>query len=136
MGTRCDFYVGRGEQAEWLGSYPFDGYPDGVNDSILDATDEAAYRAAVAEKMKDARATTPDMGWPWPWNDSRTTDYAYAFEDSKVHCSRFGCEWFDPRKEPKETAEEDEKKAVFPNMEAVKNVTLGSRSGLIVVKLE
>lgn len=29
MGTRADFYVGRGKDAEWIGSVAFDGYPDG-----------------------------------------------------------------------------------------------------------
>ncbi len=28
MGTRADFYVGLGEQAEWLGSVAWDGNPD------------------------------------------------------------------------------------------------------------
>jgi hypothetical protein len=30
MGTRADFYVGRGPDAEWLGSVAMDGYPSGV----------------------------------------------------------------------------------------------------------
>jgi hypothetical protein len=30
MGTRADFYVGRGKDAEWLGSVAFDGYPSGT----------------------------------------------------------------------------------------------------------
>jgi hypothetical protein len=30
MGTRADFYVGRGETAEYLGSIAWDGYPDGL----------------------------------------------------------------------------------------------------------
>ena len=27
MGTRADFYVGRGDAAEWIGSIAYDGYP-------------------------------------------------------------------------------------------------------------
>jgi hypothetical protein len=30
MGTRADFYVGRGETAEWLGSIAWDGNPGGA----------------------------------------------------------------------------------------------------------
>jgi hypothetical protein len=30
MGTRADFYIGRGTEAEWLGSVAWDGYPGGV----------------------------------------------------------------------------------------------------------
>jgi len=30
MGTRADFYVGIGPEAEWVGSIAYDGYPDGV----------------------------------------------------------------------------------------------------------
>lgn len=32
MSTRADFYVGRGAEAEWIGSISWDGYPDGVDD--------------------------------------------------------------------------------------------------------
>lgn len=30
MGTRADFYVGKGPNAEWLGSTAMDGYPEGI----------------------------------------------------------------------------------------------------------
>ena len=35
MGTRADFYVGRGESAEWLGSVAWDGNPRGIDDPVL-----------------------------------------------------------------------------------------------------
>lgn len=35
MGTRADFYVGRGTEAEWIGSIALDGYPDGIPDDGL-----------------------------------------------------------------------------------------------------
>ena len=40
MGTRADFYVGKGKDSEWLGSIAWDWYPDGIPDNILDAESE------------------------------------------------------------------------------------------------
>jgi hypothetical protein len=132
LGTRADFYVGRGADAEWLGSVGQDGYPDGISDEILNATSEDEFRKAVADQKEDRHDfTSPEDGWPWLWDDSRTTDYAYAW-DGKVLASHFGYEWFDPRgPEPEE--ESGKVVAVFPNMATRKNVTFGRRSGLIVV---
>ena len=132
MGTRADFYVGRGEQAEWLGSIAWDGYPDGIEAAVLKAKTESTYRRLVV-RMIEGRddGTKPDQGWPWPWNDSRTTDYAYAFDGRKVHASAFGHEWFDPLKEQPEDTPES---AMFPDMSTRKNaVYSGKRSGLIVI---
>ena len=130
MGTRADFYIGTGPDAEWLGSLGFDGYridemeekhADKTKDhaacwQIKTAKDEANYRTAVADLLKlNDDATLPEQGWPWPWEDSHTTDYAYAFVDGA--CKPFpwgeGAEW--------------------PNMSERKNVTFGQRSGMIVV---
>lgn len=134
MGTRADFYVGRGVDAEWLGSIAWDGYPDGISDVVLKATTVADYRAAVAQFFSARKdVTLPEQGWPWPWNDSRTTDFAYAFAGEKVHGSCFGSAWFDPLKESEGPTNEHKKTAVFPDMTARLNVTLGPRSGLIVV---
>jgi hypothetical protein len=133
MGTRCDFYVGRGQQAEWIGSYAFDGYPDGLTEGLLAAADIATYRDKVNEHLADGAAgTLPKDGWPWPWNDSRTTDYAYAFDGGKVWASCFGSEWFDPLKE---RPEDLKKTAEFPDMEHLKNVASGKRSGMICVSV-
>lgn len=145
MGTRVDFYVGRGETAEWLGSYPFDGYPSGVfEDRELPLfaerpIAEETWRTFIAEFLaKNAdRATLPEMGWPWPWKDSRTTDYAYAWDGGEVFGSCFGHAWFqvDPA-DPSwgEPDDDDEaKSAVFPDMTARAAVTYGARSGLIVI---
>lgn len=35
--------------------------------------------------------------WPWTWEDSRMTDYSYAFDAATVHASCFGNAWFDPK---------------------------------------
>lgn len=135
MGTRADFYVGRGEKAEWLGSVAWDGYPDGMPDPVLDQKEEAAFRSTIADFLTSRDdATTPDKGWPWPWNDSRTTDYAYAFDEGKTWVCSFGGKWYEAR-DPKVNEDEDRAKvAVFPNMASRKNVARGSsRSGTIVI---
>lgn len=143
MGTRVDFYVGRGEHAEWLGSYPFDGYPHGVFGDAAEmfaapSPTEIEWRQWVARflEAEPDKATTPDMGWPWPWEDSRTTDYAYAWEDGTIYGSSFGHSWFriDPEHENwGKPDDETPKDAVFPDMSARQAVTYGPRSGVIVV---
>lgn len=111
MGTRADFYVGRGEKAEWLGSIAWDGYPDGIPKQILNCTGEAAFRHAVDEFMKgrDDRSLPAD-GWPWPWDNSRTTDYAYAIDGDQVYGTYFGHGWF-KGSEPELDEETDEANA-------------------------
>jgi len=131
MGTRADFYIGRGETAEWLGSIGWDGYPDGIDAEVLTASSEDGFRAAVSKFIAERNDTTlPSNGWPWPWKDSGTTDYTYAF-DGKVFASSFGYEWFDPTQPEPES--NGPKVAIFPDMSGRSNFTLGPRSGVIVV---
>jgi hypothetical protein len=145
MGTRADFYVGRGADAEWLGSIAWDGYiePPGIAKSapaVIHAPCEAAYRRAVADMLK-ARddATTPDQGWPWPWDNSDTTDRSYSFFGGEVQ----HCHWDGPWVTAKEALASDfdyeraregaKVGASHPDMSAHKAVTLGKRSGLMVI---
>jgi hypothetical protein len=131
MGTRADFYIGRGEQAEWLGSIAWDGYPNGIDSKLLEAANEPAFKAALAPFLSSREdATLPEQGWPWPWDDSCMTDYAYAFDKDKVYASKFGSAWFDPIATPKE---EESPPASFPNMEKQKNVSFDpKRSGVFI----
>lgn len=138
MGTRADFYVGRGESAEWLGSIAWDGYPEGIDNAVLSPMDERDYRVEVNAFLFREDGTLPKDGWPWPWNDSQTTDYAYAFEDGSVFASNYGHKWFkvDINAETygQDDDDESDKSAVFPDMSSRKNVQFGGpRSGLIVV---
>lgn len=160
MGTRADFYMGRGEQAEWLGSFAWDGYPEGVPDDVLTATTEEGFRAAVDAMLSGRQdATRVADGWPWPWPTSSTTDYAYAFDVGQVFITCFGrgwvtigqvqvhdaaCklrrakidagEWNEDVPEPPDLFDFDgPKSAVFPNMKDRANVATGPRSGLLVV---
>jgi hypothetical protein len=134
MGTRADFYVGVGPDAEWLGSKGYDGYPEGIPTAVKQARSEQDYRAAVAKFLgAHDDATKPADGWPWPWDDSALTDYAYAFTTDGVAASCFGRQWFDPNK-PQPELENAPKTAVFPNMAARKRVTFGKRSGAMFIK--
>lgn len=150
MGTRADFYVGDGVEAEWLGSIAYDGYhlhgadlsgEDGPNwddcdRAIAMAQTPEAYREAVAAFLaKRSDATLPSQGWPWPWADSQTTDYAYCFVGGEVvsYCFgqgpvRLGERHFD---QPGESSHGPKKP--FPDMTARQNVTFGRRSGLIIL---
>src|SRR4051812_10557277 len=130
MGTRADFYVGRGETAEWLGSIAWDGYPSGLYDTLRFSVEtEEAWRQNIADTLSQRDdATTPDKGWPWPWDDSGTTDYAYAFDGGKVYASNFGRPWFVVEPEGVDFGEPDEDEesgpaATFPDMSARKDVT-------------
>lgn len=101
MGTRADFYVGRGKKAEWLGSIAWDGNPDGLRKrdgiNLLGAVTEEDYRKAVREFIGPRDdGTAPVEGWPWPWEDSNTTDYTYAW-DQGVWMSHFGSAWRDAK---------------------------------------
>lgn len=132
MGTRADFYVGRGKSAEWIGSTAWDGYPSGFsNTPIFKAKTEEAFRATVADEISGREdGTKPEMGWPWPWDNSQTTDYSYAFDGGRVYASCFGHRWFNPRKPEPEDHEGE--KTEFPDMKDRQRVTLGKRSGVIV----
>ena len=135
MGTRADFYVGRGEQAEWLGSIAWDGDPAGIDEPVRRACLEKHYREAVSIFLMRDDATLPAAGWPWPWDDSRTTDYAYAFDGGRVWWSCFGRAWRDALED--DAGEEPVaggQVAIFPNMKARANVAIGGpQSGLVVL---
>ena len=146
MGTRADFYVGNDPATmEWLGSIAYDGYslhggPHDMHDAaIASATTKKAFRQAVKRMLKQYdHATFPENGWPWPWEDSRTTDYAYCFVGAKVLCYMFGHGPVDIGKPfcNKNTGDfykRIHEKAEFPDMTARQNVTLGKRSGVLFV---
>jgi hypothetical protein len=77
--------------------------------------------------------TLPSDGWPWPWDDSHTTDYAYAFFADEVWGSGFGHAWFKASEvEPEDHG--DAKPTIFPNMKERAKITFGDRSGLIILK--
>lgn len=130
MGTRADFYIGTGPDAEWLGSIALDGYridemkkkdshstaDNAACWAIKSAKNEVDYREAVLSLLKiNDDATLPADGWPWPWEDSHTTDYAYAFVDGKCRPFPWGVG------------------AAWPNMKDRQSVAFGPRGGMIII---
>lgn len=133
MGTKADFYIGKGKDSEWIGSIAYDGYPDRLPKNIIHSHNEEYYRQCVIEFLNNRDDNTlPDKGWPWPWNDSNTTDYAYTFDGIKVVGSCFGSYWFDVANPPKEEKEDGES-PIFPDMKDIKNVSFGKNSGLLII---
>lgn len=124
MGSRADFYKNRElEKMEWLGSIAWDGYPEGIDRDVLEAKTEEQYDLALKEFFRERNdVTLPAQGWPWPWDDSKTTDYAYAFENGKVLASCFGHPWFDPLEKEEDNDEDDSAKMEFPDMKDRKKV--------------
>lgn len=94
MATKADFYIGRGPDAEWIGSLFWDIYPEGLPRDLLLAGTEEVFRSKV-QKLVGNRPDgyAPKNGWPWPWNNSITTPYTYAFE-GLVWGSYFGSSWW------------------------------------------
>ncbi len=135
MGTRADFYTGKGKRMEWLGSVAWDAYPSGIPKELRTSKSLAEYKEAVGHFLANREdATLPKMGWPWPWDSSHTTDYAYTFSAGQVWASAYGAPWFLATDESDRPDDEDETRKVwFPNMKGHKRVTLGPRSGLMVI---
>lgn len=145
MGIRADFYVGRGADAEWLGSVAWDGYPGSPGlHQVLASTDERDFRLLVGDLIAErSDGTFPEHGWPWPWADSHTTDWAYTIDDGTVYVSSFGQPWVavDEYLGWDEASQDayrndrmpDDQKPVFPDMRGIQNATLGPRSGVTVV---
>ena len=83
------------------------------------------------------------MGWPWPWDDSSTTDVAFAWHDDKPWIS-WGSTWLDYEDYVKtlddddddETLDRYEKSGIktdWPNMSDKRNVRWDKGSGLSVI---
>lgn len=131
MGTRADFYVGTGDSAEWLGSVAWDGYEwqEMPDCPLMKAATEDEFRAAVAViALSRGDWTSPEQGWPWPWNNSFMTDRAYAFVAGKTQDFNWG------KLPPKNEDDEPAITVSWPDMSERMNVTLGDRSGLIVLR--
>lgn len=136
MGTRADFYIGRGENSKWIGSIAWDGYPDGIPDDLLASETVDDFTKAVNSFFSDRDdVTLPDMGWPWPWETSHTTDFVYAIDGGKVWASCFGSNWFDPAViDDDGNRSETDMPAVFPVFSRDRYAEAGTnRSGVIII---
>jgi len=118
MGTRADFYVGLDpDTMEWLGSIAWDGYPGGIDSGVKSAKMEETFRDRVTQLLESREdATTPDMGWPWPWEDSQITDFSYAFANDSVWVN-YKYRWGKVSEyDGTENGPRDGPKVAFPNM--------------------
>lgn len=138
MGTRADFYVGKGDSLRWMGSVGWDGYPDGVpaKFNLIGCSELQQWEDAVVAMLSEVEsATVPDQGWPWPWDNSGTTDYAYTFDEGAVWAAKFGSGWvrIDRNTELSIELWESAGAVDFPDMTLIQNVAWDGRSGLLVL---
>lgn len=89
MGTRADFYIKRVDEEpvehnspiEWIASIAWDGYPSGIDCDVLQAQHYHEYQTRLEGFLLHRDDVTyPKDGWPWPWETSATTDFAYLFD--------------------------------------------------------
>lgn len=154
MGTRADFYIGIDpDTMEWIGSrgsdgYPHDQYGNGVPLQVLHARSEDDFREAVAHQAYETGSwIDPSEGWPWAWDDSNTSDYAYTFDAGATWINCFGYGWVPaadgipweenengPIPENAWYWERDRHHSTpFPNMSARRNLARGAKSGQITI---
>jgi hypothetical protein len=142
MGTRADFYVRKGADLEWIGSVAWDGY------DIAEMTEEAALksernRSCAAVKLAKTEpefrnavtlyfshredVVLPEDGWPWPWEDSLTTDMAYVFDGDRTRVFPWGGKY---AAEEGDDSGGDIPDFEWPNMKEIMNV---KDAGFIII---
>lgn len=150
MGTRADFYLKKQDELTWLGSIAWDGYEIG---KVAKSKTEQQFIDNLNEFLAERRdATIPSQGWPWPWDNSKLTDECWLFncdDNSMYRAFEYEGDYKDNTtpylflkgvKQPKFDEEKQDfikpKKylsVIMPDMAAIKNVNMGSRSGLLVI---
>ena len=85
MGSRkatADFYVGVGEDMEWLGSIFDNGDVWSIPLNILIQVNQTMFEELTLEFLETQDSMIADRGdkWDHPWADSRLTDYTYMFD--------------------------------------------------------
>ena len=138
MGTRGDYYIGIDSGAEYLGSVGYDAFPEDQPKSFHGKVTQEGFLAAVKSLLEGSSSGSKREihGWPWPWKDSGTTDYAYAWHEGAVWVNSYGEGWY-PLGAVIESKGYPDLKPLptdFPNMKSLQQVTLGPRSGLLVVR--
>lgn len=104
MGTRSDFYtMNHDGKLMWLGSNFKDGGPERIPLSILIQANQIMFEEEVYAYLAANGGVirfNPGGKWPWPWEDSKLTDYTYIFNvcTGKVLMSEAGSRLVDPIK--------------------------------------
>jgi hypothetical protein len=104
MGTRADFYLMNDDgRMMWVGSKAHDGSPVNIPTDILIQINPVMFEELVLDFLNlhrgDSIIRQDGDTWPWPWADSRVSDYSYLFVHNKVLAySPSAGHWFDPLK--------------------------------------
>jgi len=80
---RADLYIYKGSQSiEYIGSLGFAGTPAEFPKSLRNVKTEDLWRISARSILSSRKDGTLEIeGWPWPWSNSRFTDYTYIFGD-------------------------------------------------------
>lgn len=134
MGTRADFYVGKGKDATWIGSVGEDGNPQAVAElmsispGITISSEDDWVESVAVVFAQHPEHTVPERGWPWPWDNSSGTDYTYTLDEGQVWVSCYGCPWrpleyaINSPVEFDRFSDLDHRSLEFPDMSKIKNV--------------
>jgi hypothetical protein len=99
--TATDFYVGRGDNAEYLGTAagressqaPELPMPLRVFQSLSEVEySETDYRDAVSKQVGNDERRDPAPQWPHLYPDSSDTPWTVAYDNGTVYVYRFGVE--------------------------------------------
>lgn len=143
MGTRADFYVKQidKDEIDWLASIAWDGYPDGIEKTILHSQEINEYLKALKHFLDNRDDVTySEDGWPWPWETSATTDFAYLYDQilGKVLVFNRNNEWFDVKRYLEDDFDIDDAEELImetthtlPIFDA-SNPAMGKNSGLLI----
>ena len=152
MGTRADFYLRKNEQMIYCGSIAWDGYEI---DEVANATDEQSYLSLLKVfLLSRTDGSFPDKhGWPWPWKNSKLTDEIWVWDcetnaiwrgwkrvgEYEDHTTPYlfykGVEQQGIDDNYNEVDVDGAVSWLLPDMSDIQNVTMGTRSGLLVFSL-
>ena len=91
MGTKADFYTKDGDVLIWQGSIEWEGAENHIPDSVIQSSCNEEFLINLETYFKKKRDAIPsNKGWPWNWDSSKYTDYAYVMvpERGAVYISR------------------------------------------------
>ncbi len=84
MGTKADFYIKSGDALEWQGSLEWDCNEELIPDEIVQSSCKEEFIINLENALKIRKGFHPlETGWPWLWNTSKQTDYAYILVEEK-----------------------------------------------------
>jgi hypothetical protein len=83
MGTRADFYIDNRGDMTWLASMFKDAHPWNIPLVILAQVNPTMFTEQLFDWLEESSINHQDTKWPWPWEDSRLTDYSYIMDDER-----------------------------------------------------